>query len=412
LLAGLDEAGREGMLERLRSEREPYYRRADLRVDTSRGDVEAVARAVVAGVRRHAERSIAVRLPGAGYQVVLEEGGAAAVAKWVARLLPPEGSRRRLGVVGDEVVLGLHGRALCTALRDAGYDVAVVEVPSGEAAKTWRVLEEVLGRLLDAGLQRGSVVLGFGGGSTTDVAGLAAALFKRGVPVVQVPTTLLAMLDAAVGGKTAINHSHGKNLIGAFHQPALVVAPLAVLQTLPEEELRAAMGEVLKMALLEGEAGLAWAESLPRPRPWSEEAIVRLLLRSVRGKARVVERDPEETKGVRVHLNLGHTLGHAIEHAGGLRHGEAVGLGLLAACRLSVALGHMPPGYEERVRGVLEAWHLPVDLVPRLSEAVWRRLSSDKKARGAAIEWVLPTSGGVEVVSLTSAQVRGILGTP
>ncbi|MDF1564909.1 MAG: bifunctional shikimate kinase/3-dehydroquinate synthase [Deltaproteobacteria bacterium] len=411
LLEGADTpAARAERLSRLQAERGPVYARADLRLDTSDGSPDELAALLLQEVLAHLGRSVPFRVPGAGHQLIITEGGLAAAADWIQQTLPPGEGREQLGLVADEVVLGLHGAPLREALEARGYRVAVIPVPAGEDCKRWAVLEGVLDGLLSAGLQRGSTVLGLGGGSATDLAGLAAALLKRGCHLIQLPTTLLGMIDAALGGKTAVNHRLGKNLVGAFHQPDLVVASLKTLETLPGEERRSAFGEVAKYALLQGDAGLAWAEGLRMPRDLSE-----VVLRCAGQKARCVEADPREG-GARIHLNLGHTLGHALEPGDPgdaerppLRHGEAVGLGLLAALRLAAALELGPPEREDRVKALLAGWGLPVDLDRRLSPLVWERLEADKKRRGEALDFVLPTPEGVEVISLTSDGARGIL---
>ncbi len=269
-------------------------------------------------------------------------------------------------------------------------DANVLVLPSGEASKSWDHAGRVLDRILRVPLDRRSVLVGVGGGVVGDLTGFCAAVALRGIPWVMVPTTLLAMVDSAVGGKTAVNHPAGKNLIGAFHQPSAVWAAAHTLETLPAAELRSGMGEVIKTALLAGEALVS---DLARHTPFD------LAQRCAAFKANIVAEDERDT-GRRAHLNLGHTLGHAYEQVTGfaLRHGEAVGLGLVAEARAAVSLGIAPPELPGRIAGLLTAAGLPVEPPVLPEEALRAALALDKKASGDIL--VLPLLRAVGEVTL------------
>lgn len=309
-------------------------------------------------------------------------------------------SADRVAVIADETVLELHGPRL------AALDAPRLALPSGEESKSLERLGEVLDFLCRAELSRASLVVTFGGGVACDLGGLAASLYKRGVAVVHCPTTLLAQVDASVGGKTAVNLPAGKNLAGTFHQPRAVFADADVLETLPANERASGLGEVVKTALVGGERELADLErdgdELAAGEP---EATARAVRACVSVKAAVVASDPEE-RGPRRALNLGHTFGHAIEHAAGygvVPHGVAVGVGLTLALRASAELGLLEdaalPG---RVRELLGRLGLPASLAelrertgavldPRAIRAAF---GHDKKGRVGRPELVLPRSAG------------------
>jgi 3-dehydroquinate synthase len=273
-----------------------------------------------------------------------------------------------------------------------------------------------------ARLERGSLMVALGGGVVGDMAGFAAATWLRGIGVVQVPTTLLAMVDAAIGGKTGVNHPGGKNLIGAFHQPRLVLIDPAVLATLPVREFRAGMAEVIKYAVIGDAALFTELEAAVRRRPGdalaSREAVgprllQRLLERSAAAKARVVAADEREG-GLRAILNYGHTLGHAVETLSGYGtylHGEAVALGMLAAGEISEAMGLWSGEDRRRQETLIAAAQLPLRLPPLDPDAVLRCLQTDKKVRDGRVRFVLPTGlGTVEVRDDVDAYlIRGVL---
>ena len=271
----------------------------------------------------------------------------------------------------------------------------------GEGTKSFGQLQALLEGLLAAGVPRDGVVVALGGGVIGDLAALAASLLRRGVACVQVPTTLLAQVDSAIGGKTAINSAAGKNLVGTFHQPRAVFAATGVLATLPGEELRAGMGEVVKYALLDGEPLATEIESLSAGILARDPgALAAVVSRCAAIKARIVEQDVGEA-GRRRLLNLGHTVGHAVERAtgyGALRHGEAVAIGLVAASVLSVELGLAPAALVPRVRALLGGLELPVCAPPLRRSAVLDALAQDKKASADTLRWVLLEAAGRPLV--------------
>lgn len=270
-------------------------------------------------------------------------------------------------------------------------------VPPGESAKTREHWADLTDQLLDRGLGRDGAIVAVGGGSIGDLAGFVAATYLRGIPVVQVPTTLLAMLDASVGGKVAVDTAHGKNLIGAFHPPALVLADPATLTTLPERDYRAGFAEAVKHGLVADAAYLDWMVAHARELAARDlGALEHLVARSVEIKATVVVADERES-GQRAILNAGHTVAHAIEQvsAFGVRHGEAVGLGLVAECRLAERLGHAGPGLAARAADALRALGLPTRLErPLGAEALVTAMGTDKKNRAGALRFALVAEPG------------------
>lgn len=290
----------------------------------------------------------------------------------------------------DETVWDLYGRELEEQLRDSGRSVVSLRLPPGEPTKSSEHLSLIYDRALDAGLDRSTPVLALGGGVIGDLAGFAAATLLRGLPLVQIPTTLIGQADSAIGGKTAINHRTGKNLIGAFHQPELVLADPTTLQTLPDREWTSGLAEVLKYAFIQDGELYAylrteWEAVVDR----DPEAVEEIVSRSARVKVNVVQRDVHEA-GIRSFLNFGHTIGHAIERASGygvFTHGEAVALGMVAALYLS-DLHHSDIPLEESVDLVLR---LPVPEPPESLEFddLWPVMKQDKKTTDGRVRFVL-----------------------
>jgi 3-dehydroquinate synthase len=338
------------------------------------------------------------------YDVVVGRGLLAGAGQRIAPFV-----RGRTAIVSDETVAALHGPALQVSLQAVGVRSEIIAVPPGEASKSFAELERLMDRLLSFGLDRKDAIVALGGGVVGDLAGLAAALYMRGIDFIQVPTTLLAQVDSSVGGKTAIDTPRGKNLVGAFHQPRLVLADIDVLSTLPERQLRSGWAEVLKHGLIcdadffnwlggEGGAGV-------RGDPAALEGAV---VRSVEIKAAVVGADEKEA-GRRALLNLGHTFGHAIEAELGfeeaaLAHGEAVALGCCMAFRYSARQGLCDPAIAARVEAVIAAAGLPT----RLAEAgqfaasnLLARMAGDKKAEGGGLTLILARGIGEAFVSKT-----------
>ncbi len=353
---------------------------------------------------------IPVNIEGAAYDVVIAPGFAG-----LGEALGAVAPKGRCVIVTNAVVGPLHAPALRAELLGAGWEVSCLDVPDGEAHKTLANWSALLHAILELGVDRRTPILALGGGVTGDLVGFAAASVLRGLPFVQLPTTLLAMVDASVGGKTGVNTAHGKNLVGAFHQPRLVWASLATLSTLPREELRGGLGEVVKHALIAGECALAACEaSAPALRAGDPEALARVVAESVVTKAGIVAADPLE-QGSRALLNLGHTLGHALEAVlgyGVLRHGEAVGLGCLAMTRFARAQGWLPdPGLPERLERLLCALELPTHVPGAPSPlALAKAVGFDKKRLRGMIRIVVPIAPGrVELRSLPLNEIPALV---
>jgi 3-dehydroquinate synthase len=303
-------------------------------------------------------------------------------------------------VVTNETVGPLYADRLVQGL--AGRSARVISLPDGEEHKTLAVLGQVFDALVEARLNRDACVIALGGGVVGDMAGFAAACYQRGVDFVQVPTTLLAQVDSAVGGKTGINHPGGKNLIGAFHQPRAVLADLATLRTLPPRELRAGLAEVIKYGLVDDAGFLDWIEqNLDRLLALDMDALAHAVRRSCEIKARIVAADERE-HGQRALLNFGHTFGHAIETAEGYGewlHGEAVAVGMLLAADLSRRMGCVRPADVERIRALLGRAGLPLD-APRIGAGrALQLMGMDKKVLQGRIRLVLLRQVGAGFVS-------------
>jgi 3-dehydroquinate synthase len=364
--------------------------------------------------------TVRVALGERGYDIVIGRGVMASLGARIAAMRP----RARAVIVSDEIVAHHHLDAADAALAAAGVASSRVIVPAGEGAKSFRVFEQVCEAIIAARIERGDLVVALGGGVIGDLAGFAASAVRRGLDYVQVPTTLLAQVDSSVGGKTAINSAHGKNLIGAFHQPILVVADTATLDTLPAREFRAGFAEVAKYALL-GDAGFfSWLEA-----NWRDvfaggsssggSAREHAIAVSCRGKAAVVARDERET-GERALLNLGHTFGHALEAACGfsdrLLHGEAVAAGTALAFGFSAQQGLIAAAEAERAIRHLAEVGLPTKVkdiagglpsVDRLMDLI----AQDKKVKRGMLTLILVRGIGAAFVEtgVDPAQVRAFL---
>ncbi len=298
-------------------------------------------------------------------------------------LAPLPGSTRTVALVTQAAIAAHHAPPLVAALEAAGLEVVTLEVPDGEVAKDLATLERLYARLAEVPLTRGDAVVALGGGVVGDLAGFLAATWNRGVPVVQVPTTLLAQVDAAIGGKTGVNLPHGKNLVGAFHQPRAVVIDVDTLATLPRRERTSGLGEVVKYGLIRDPEILDLLEAdIDAANAGDLELLTELVRRSAAVKAAVVAADERES-GERAHLNLGHTYGHAVEALTGyteVLHGEAVAIGTCMALRLGVHEGVTDPSLVDRTEALLTRLGLPTR-APRLDrDAVWATMARDKKA--------------------------------
>jgi 3-dehydroquinate synthase len=300
-------------------------------------------------------------------------------------------------VVGDENVQK-HAAAVGSALRGVGLRVAAATLPPGEGQKRLAVASVLFDRLADLRADRRTLIVAVGGGVVGDLAGFVAATYNRGLPLLMVPTTLLAMVDSSVGGKVGVNHPRGKNLIGAFHQPAGVWLDTAFLATLPEREYRSGLAEVVKYGVALDADFFAWLEAnasaVLRRQP---EAVRHVVARCCRLKADVVEQDEREETGLRAVLNYGHTFGHAFEAVGGYGawlHGEAVAAGMVCAARLAVGRGLIAADVAERQRALLEAFGLPTAPGPWPADDVVAAMRTDKKNVGGRLRFVLPSRLG------------------
>jgi 3-dehydroquinate synthase len=354
--------------------------------------------------------NVDVNLGSRSYRIVVAAGSLATVGARLREL--KVGSRTAL--VRDAAVARLYGKTVTSSLESAGFSVVPIEVPEGEAAKTIAVAQHCWNELIAAGLDRTSTVVALGGGAVGDVAGFAAATYMRGVNFVQIPTTVLAQVDASVGGKTAIDHPLAKNMIGAFYQPRLVVVDPAVAQTLPERDFRSGLAEIAKHGVVLEAEYFAEVERDVTPLMARELGVLeRIIGGSCRLKAAVVERDEREAE-LRHVLNYGHTIGHALEAATKYErftHGEAVSLGMVAEARLARRLGVADAETVSRQEKLLEALGLPVRAGAIDIEPVVGAMSRDKKAKDGRIPFVLaPRIGAFRLVyDVPMDEVRSVI---
>ncbi|MGE5589966.1 MAG: 3-dehydroquinate synthase [Bacillota bacterium] len=398
LLAGVERAAR---LSALLEQRRPLYALAHRRLDVVARTLDEAVEEVVSMYQSwpNGPRVVPVNLGERSYRIVIGPGGLARAGGLLREVLAKAGPR--VLIVTTPPVAALWLDRLAESLRDAGFIVRDLVVPDGEESKSLEVLVQVYDACAEAGLDRGDLVAALGGGAVGDLAGLAAATYLRGIAFAQVPTTLLAQVDASVGGKVAVNHPRGKNLIGAFHQPRLVLADTATLATLPEREFRSGLAEVIKHGVVADPSYLdLTAGSLDAVLARDAEALAAVAEGSCRIKAAVVAADERES-GLRANLNFGHTAGHGIEAAagfGGLLHGEAVGLGMLVAARLSEARG-WAPGLTTRLTDLLGRAGLPVRIPGLPLGLILDYMQTDKKASEGRLTWVLvPEVGRAERV--------------
>ncbi len=319
--------------------------------------------------------------------------GAGLLGEAGARLRALSG-QARAAIVTDSDVAERHLARLSASLEASGIRPVPVVVPAGEGSKSFAMLERVIEELLALAPERRDCLVALGGGVVGDLAGLAAALVKRGMGFIQVPTTLLAMVDSSVGGKTAINAAAGKNLVGVFHQPRAVWIDPALLDTLPDRQMRAGMAEVVKYGLISDPAFFAWCEANgPQVLARVPRAVAHAVEVSCRAKAAIVGADETEQAGIRALLNLGHTFGHALEAETGfsdrLLHGEAVAIGMALAFRFSARRGHCPAADAKRVEAVLAALGLPHALPPLAAGRLVAHMAHDKKKAGGEVPFVL-----------------------
>jgi 3-dehydroquinate synthase len=324
-------------------------------------------------------------------------------------LLAPFLRQPRVAVVTNTTVAGFYLQLLKKTLRQIDVDIVEIVLPDGERFKDWRTLNTIFDVLLERHCERSTTLLALGGGVVGDISGFAAACFQRGMPFIQVPTTLLSQVDSSVGGKTAINHPLGKNMIGAFYQPKLVLADTDTLSTLPDRELRAGLAEVIKYGLIRDLPFLDWLEvNVERVLARQPAALAEAICRSCRNKAEVVAADERET-GERALLNLGHTFGHAIETGvgyGELLHGEAIAVGTMMAAELSSQLGWIAARDVARIERLFQRAGLPV-CGPSLPVARYLELMQhDKKVQDGKLRLVLLKQVGEAVVTDAAPQAE------
>ncbi len=350
--------------------------------------------------------SVEVPLAANGYEVSI---GAGLLGGCGARVRALFGGKN-VALVTDSNVGAIYADGVRDSLEAAGFAVTVITVAAGEASKCFGKVEEICDAMIAAGLDRGSLVIALGGGVVGDLAGFAAAVYFRGIPFVQMPTSVMAQVDSSVGGKTGINARGGKNLIGSFHQPLAVLADPAALLSLPGREFREGFAEVIKHAVI------ADAAMLDELDPDRREGLDELIARNVRIKAGVVVADERERTGQRALLNFGHTVGHAVEQAAGygrFLHGEAIAIGMHAALRLSVEKAGLSEGECERVVGKLREFGLPVTVPGDLSgAAILEAMGRDKKFDEGEIRFVLTDRLGSAFVSdgVTMGDVERVVG--
>ncbi len=333
-------------------------------------------------------RKVRVDLPTNGYDILIGKG----LEEEITSFVESAGFSSRVLVISDTNVGKVYGEKILELLRRAGKQPAMHNVPAGESSKSLEEAEHAYTKAIEQGLDRKSAIVALGGGVVGDLAGFIAATYMRGVPFVQIPTSLLAQVDSSVGGKVAVNHRLGKNLIGAFYQPKRVFIDLDCLSTLPRREIFTGLGEIVKYGVIYDEAFFSYMEEhsediLAMQLP----AIEHLVVRSCEIKAQVVAEDEKET-GLRAILNFGHTMGHAIEKETRFvryNHGEAVAVGMLGAAYLSREMGLIGNAEVARIRGLIEKFSLPTQADGCTEEGMYASIFHDKKAVDGKVKWIL-----------------------
>ncbi len=337
--------------------------------------------------------TVPVPLKDSHYDILIGSGILSQAGELAAKVVKP----CRCVLISDEIVAPLHAPGVLESLRSAGFEPHLLTIPTGEASKSMAFVSDLCDRMIQLGLDRKGAVFALGGGVVGDLAGFVASIHYRGIPVVQLPTTVVAQVDSSIGGKTGVNSPLGKNLIGTFHQPSLVIADTAILSTLPERIFQEGLAEAIKHAVIADEPMLAL---LPPERSGNLSS---LIARNAAIKARIVGEDEFETKGTRALLNFGHTIGHAIEAVAGygkLSHGECVAIGMIAALDLSVLIAGLPGDQADRVKNVIIACGLPTSIPADLpTDSILAALSRDKKFDTGSIRFVLTKQLGTAFVS-------------
>lgn len=351
-------------------------------------------------------RTLTVNLGERSYPIYVGED----LLSQTGEILRRVGLGKKVGIVTDAKVGELYLKPVEESLRRAGFSVAVVSLPEGEEHKNLEAVSAIYDRLIGERFERGSFLLALGGGVVGDITGFAAATFLRGISYVQVPTTLLAQVDSSVGGKTGVNHKEGKNLIGAFHQPRLVLIDVAALGSLPRRELAAGLAEVIKYGIIADPGLFAFLEAeLENLLALQTAALTEVVAASCAIKAKVVEKDERESE-YRAVLNFGHTVGHALESATGYErylHGEAVAIGMIQAAAISVRQGVCDQDSFERIRRLIARAGLPTEIAARVEpEELIQCMEVDKKSEGGKIKFVLCEGiGKARFYSLAPAEI-------
>lgn len=356
---------------------------------------------------------IRVNLERLSYDIAIAPGS----LEKLGELIAPLELGQKVLIVSNPEIFQYYGQQAIASLEKSGFEVASTTLPPGEPHKTPETLQKVYDIALEHRLERSSTMIALGGGIIGDMTGFAAATWLRGINVVQVPTTLLAMVDASIGGKTGVNHPRGKNLIGAFHQPRKVIIDPLVLKTLPEREFRAGMAEVIKYGVIwdaELFTHLEQAQRLDQMHSIEPSLLQEILQRSCQSKAEVVSKDEKEM-GLRAILNYGHTIGHAVESLTGyttVLHGEAVGIGMVAAGGIAVKLGLWDEDCDRRQLALIQKAGLPTKLPTGLKiDEILASLQTDKKVKNKKVRFILPTAIGAVTITdqVPSEVIREVL---
>jgi 3-dehydroquinate synthase len=329
---------------------------------------------------------IAVSFGEQRYRVLIGKGLLRQVGSRVRKHLP----RKPCAIISDKNVAPLFADPVRQSLKSAGFQPILITIPAGEQSKTLEQAGAICDQMIAAGLDRQSFVIGLGGGVVGDISGFVAAIYQRGIPHVQIPTTLLAMVDSSIGGKNGVNTRDGKNLIGAVHHPSVVVDDLDVLKTLPKRELNQGFAEIIKHAVI---ADAKMFRTLQSGQAGEAPALQSLIKRNIEIKSKIVAKDERDQTGERALLNFGHTVGHAIERAGDYRkflHGEALSVGIVAACAISIRKAGLPPDQRDAIVDLLRQFKLPTTLPKNLPRAkIFDALPHDKKFEGGKVRFVV-----------------------
>jgi 3-dehydroquinate synthase len=348
---------------------------------------------------------VAVSHGGQPYRVLLGEGLLKQLGKQARKIL----FCQTCAIISDNNIASRFADRVKRSLRSAGFQPTLITITAGEKSKTFKQAGAICEQMIAAGLDRQSFVIGLGGGVIGDISGFVAAIYHRGIPHVQIPTTLLAMVDSSIGGKTAVNTADGKNLLGVLHHPSLVIDDLDVLKTLPRRELNQGFAEIIKHAVITD------AKMLKQLQSWKENdplALQQLVLRNIKIKSKIVAKDEHDLTGKRALLNFGHTVGHAIERAGNYRkflHGEALSLGIVAACAVSIKRAGLPPRQRDAMVDVLQRFDLPTCLPKNFPRnKIVSAVKFDKKFQSGKIRFVVTPKIGAAQVShdVTMGDIR------